>query len=247
MSGGLGSTVLSLVQSACYELNIPAPAALFGTTNVQWLQYLNLFYAVGRDLRQAKCWVQLKRTHSFTTSNGVSQYALPSDFYCSILDTYWDTTNRWKMAGPQTDARFNELLYGYAAVSNREYFRIFGRPYGATGEVQVYPTPGPTNLTLSFDYIASTWIYQSSNTTWYESIQADTNQVAFDDDLMILGFKARWLQAKGLDFTPYQQEYATKVDAAQARWQGNKKGTMYTRALINAGLDPNIPEGNFTL
>lgn len=236
-------TVLHLIQYACYEMNIPAPSSVFGSTDPSVLQHLNNLYATGRDLRQAKCWPQLKKNYQFTTSNGASSYDLPSDFYCSLLDTYWDTTNRWKLAGPETDARQNELLYGYATFSNREYFRIFGLPDGK--QISVYPTPGTTTLTLSFDYIQKNWILHSA--AWQETLGADSDTTAFDDDLMILGIQWRWKKQSGFDYQEDQQEYQSKIDKAVAKWQGSKKGTMFFQNALLAGLSPNTPEGNYTL
>lgn len=237
--------VLQIIQSFCYEINIPAPASgLASTTDPAYLQLVYLFYATGRDLRQAKCWPQLKKTYSFTTSNGVATYALPTDFYASLLDTYWDATDKWKMAGPLTDAKYNELFYGYATFSNRIYFRVFGQT--SANQFALQPTPGTTNLDLTYDYITKNWILHSA--TWQETITADTDTVAFDDDMMILGMKWKWFQMKDYDQQEsFRQEYMSKINFAQARWAASRKTDLFPTPAFLAGLDPNIPEGSYTL
>jgi hypothetical protein len=143
---------------------------------------------------------------------------------------------------PVNDIEFNELLYGYYDQPTRTFYRIFGR--NGTDQFAVYPTPGTTNLTLKFDYISKSWIF-TAGTTWQETIAADADVVAFDDDLMILGLKMKWYQMKGLDWTPYEQEYNLKIDRARGRWEGSRKTTLIgNQCYINV---PNIPEGSFTL
>lgn len=238
--------VLQIIQSFCYETNQPAPSTLLSVTDPAVNQLISLFYAVGRDLRQAKCWPQLKRTHSFNTVSTDYQYALPADFYCSILDTYWDTTNKWKMYGPITDSTFNQLKNGLATVSSTYYFRVFGRL--GSDQFEIYPTPGTSVSTLQFDYMSSYWLGTGSAPyTWSEAIVADTDVCAFDDDLMILGLRSKWNQAKGLDYADLQADYANRVSAAQARFAGNKIINMYPSGPLAAGLFPNIAEGNWTL
>lgn len=240
-------TVLELIQSFCYQINISAPASVAPVqTAPGTLQLIHLFYDVCRELRQAKCWPQLKKNHSFTTSNGDPSYPLPTDFFCSIYDTYWDQTNKRKLAGPLTDSRFNELQFGYITIANQECFRVFGQK--GVDQFQLYPTPGTTNLTLSFDYLTKNFLGTGAAPyTWSEAIAANADICAFDDEILMLGLKSKWYQMKGLDYTAFQADFANKVSAAQARWQGNRKVSMYPRLGGLPGLNPNIPEGSFTL
>lgn len=406
-------TALQVIQTIGKEVNVPFPSSIANATSPDTLQLITLYEATGRGLRQAKCWPELKRGLFINTQFNVQAYSLPNDYFCSLLDTFWDTTNKWKMSGPLTDSQFNQLLWGYAAFSNREYVRFFGMP--GTNQFQVQPPPGTTSLALYFEYISRNWlspamwvtgatyvgnttpvyvnsfgnIYKytgtsamagaapmnmargtgqdgqvfwtfapftswttataynagaivtnggnfyictttgfsgggggptgtgstaitdgtviwsyiattgwasqtayargvyvttggrlylcsnpniASNTvfysgsvdptwtlttvsdgtivwTWqdisYENVISDTDFSVFDDELMLLGVKWRWLREHGEDFSDVQQEYQAKVDYAQARWQGSRKITFGACGVIPAGLDPNIQEGNF--
>lgn len=233
--------VLQIIQAACYEANLPAPTAVSGATDPAILQLVNLFYNVGRELRQAKCWPQMKRTHTITTSSSDNAYALPSDFYASTLDTFWDQANKWKVAPALTDSRMNELLYGYATFSNRTFYRVFGRPN--SDQITLYPTPSDTH-TLTFDYLSKDWILHSS--TWQETISGDTDTTLFDDDLLILGLKGRLYREKGWEWQSYDAEFKSRIEQAQARFQGSLKGIMFPMYSFD-GYFPNIADGNFTL
>ncbi len=236
----MGQTALQLLQSFCYKSNLSAnvPTSLLAQTDPAILQLIHLFYEVGRDLVSRKCWPQLKRTHTFTTS-GVDDYALPSDFYCSLLDTAWDTTNRWKLRGPQTDAGYQNLKWGYAPISTWSSYRIFGRD--TTSQFQVVPTPGVVNM--QFDYVSNAWILNPP-TTWGTTITLDTATVAFDDDLMLLGLSAKWMMNKGLDASQYQADYEKLISLANARWNGSFK-TMLSPS--DRGWFLNLEEGNWNI
>lgn len=160
------STVLSLVQSAAYESQVDAPSTLVSLTNTSDLQILNLFYAVGRDLRQCNCWPQLKRQHTIYLQAGRNQYPLPNDFFSALPDTYWDQQNRWAMRGPLSDAGWNYRRYGYVTVENRKAFRVFGPDMasssnlGQGGQVMIDPIPGASSAgqAITFEYLSKNWI-----------------------------------------------------------------------------------------
>jgi hypothetical protein len=233
--------VLEVCQAVCYESNVPAPSSVFGSTDPGTLQLLHLYYATGRELRQAKCWPQLKRTHTITALAADTSYALPTDFYCATLDTFWDRSNQWKVHGPLSDSQYNEILYGYVAYENHKYYRIFGR----VGEEQMQIQPPPAaGETLSFDYVSKNWIRDASVAdTWVEAITADADYSAFDDDLMILGVKWRLYQHKGWAWEPLQAEYNSRIKKAQTRWTGSKKTTLYPTLTSNMNL--NVPDGGY--
>lgn len=231
--------VLQIVQAFCYETGLnPVPTTLLSVTSPTYNQYLYLFYAVGRDLLQAKCWLQLKRTHTITTVAGDTAYALPADFYCSLFDTAWNTTQKWKLAGPLNDSRYDEFLYGYGVYTNQTYYRIFGR--NGTDQFQIQPEPSNAE-TLKFDYVSHHWINNAG--TWSETITSDSATIAFDDDLMILGMKWKWNQQKGTEYAAMQAEYYDKIGKAQARWKGDRKVSLSAYEFWS--LLPNVPEGNF--
>lgn len=160
-------TVLQLVQQACYEAGYPVPSALAAATDAANLQYLNLLYAVGRELRRSRVWSQLKRSYSFNLVQGRTQYQLPEDFYAGLASTSWDQENRWEMRGPSTDGMWSYRTYGYVTVENRKAYRVFGPDINTSdsrGQFWINPTPGPDSggTAITFDYISKTWIVPPS-------------------------------------------------------------------------------------
>lgn len=157
------ATALTLIQQAAYETAFYVPTTLVGNTDPQVLQILNLFYATGRELRQARWWPQLKRSYFITLQVGRSQYQLPQDFYSALPSTHWDQSNKWEMLGPMSDRAWDYRLYGYITIENRKAFRVFGpdmNPNSDRGQFSVNPVPtGITQGTiLTFEYITKSWI-----------------------------------------------------------------------------------------
>lgn len=156
-------TALQLVQKACYQANLTAPSALVGATDASVLQYLHLFYETGEELRQMRCWPQLKKRYRFPLISQRQFYQLPQDFYSELPETAWDESLRWKNVGPVSDAYFNYRAYGYATIENRKAFRVFGpdgNPNSSRGQMQLSPIPGATyaGLYMSFEYITKSWL-----------------------------------------------------------------------------------------
>lgn len=232
------ATAAQICKNACYESNITAPSSFYGSTDPAALQLLHLYYAVGRELRQAKCWPQLKRVHTITTVSDDTTYSLPSDFYASTLDTFWDQTNQRRVLGPATDSEFNQLLYGVTTVNEKAY-RIFGLP--GTQQIQILPTPGDDDV-LSFEYISKNWIYDVSAEAFVEEITADADSAVFDDDLMTLGVKAFLQRAKGMEYQQLLTDFRERIATAEGRFQGYRLGRMGARAFV---LQANLPDGNF--
>ena len=155
--------VLQLVQAAAYEANAPAPSSLVSSTDAVALQYLNLFYSTGRELRGKRWWPQLKRFWTIQLVAGRRAYQLPPDFYSASPGTQWDQTNKWEMAGPMTDREANFRTYGYVTLENRKAYRIFGPDMNSAspgGQFYVDPPPSATSAgtLITFEYISGTYI-----------------------------------------------------------------------------------------
>lgn len=149
------ATVLALVQSAMYELGVPAPSSIVGTDSVG-LQLKNLLYAECRFLRSQRIFPQTKKKYTFTLTASRTKYPLPEDFFASLPDTQWDATNRWPLNGPMSDGEFNYRLYGTVSVQNLRAYRIFGpdiNPTTGGGQFQIDPSPTATD-SLTYEYVS---------------------------------------------------------------------------------------------
>lgn len=149
-------TILADIQSFCYRIGLTPPSSLFGSTDPGTLQLIHIFYSVCESLRQARCWPQQKRTHTFETESGRTKYPLPQDFYACTESTQWNEDQDRQLNGPVSDADFTYRLYGISSSGSDFTWRIFGpdiNPNTSGGQFQIEPTPGSTAETITFEYL----------------------------------------------------------------------------------------------
>lgn len=149
-------TALSIIQSVRRRQVLGVPTALVGTTDPDELQLIELLYAVCEELRQARCWIQQKRTHSFDTVSGQQSYQLPQDFYSALLGTQWNVDEVNPLIGPASDAEFAYRVYGQDSSTYNFTYSLFGpdqNPNSANGQFRLNPTPSSA-ITLSFYYLS---------------------------------------------------------------------------------------------
>jgi hypothetical protein len=149
-------TALSIIQSVRRRLLLPVPTALVGVTDPDELQMLEIVYAVCEELRQARCWIQQKRLHSFTTVANQGSYQLPKDFYGALLGTQWNTDETNALVGPVSDSEFAYRVFGDDDSTYNFTYRLFGpdeNPNSANGQFELNPTP-TSAIDLSFYYLS---------------------------------------------------------------------------------------------
>jgi len=153
----LKKTALSIVKETCYRINVPAPSTISGTiTDPSVNQWLHLLLAVCEELRQAKCWAQMKRTHTFSTVDGKDKYPLPKDFYAVSSFTETDRGNSWEIP-TITDEEAVYCLYRVPQSTGNYAYRLLGfdeNSSSISGQTfQLIPTPGAVG-NITFEYLS---------------------------------------------------------------------------------------------
>ena len=114
-------TLLTLVANICNETGFDAPSSVIGSSDDTAIQMLALANKGGQQLaKRGKGiggWAILQTEHTFTTTSGTAEYALPSDFEALIDDTLWDRTNFWKLRGPISPSEWQRLKSSVLASS----------------------------------------------------------------------------------------------------------------------------------
>jgi hypothetical protein len=108
--------------------------------------------------------------------------------------------------------------YGASAYCNAS-----GKIYQKGSGTATSGTVVPSHSTGTGSDGTITWTHISAP---YETIVADTDLVVFDDDLVKLGIRAKWIEEKGGDYAQAKAEFDTKVDQAVARYKGSYVGSM---------------------
>jgi hypothetical protein len=172
-------------------------------------------------------------------------YESPDDFQSFINRTHWDGSRRWELIGPMSPQEYEWMQRGIVATGPRRRFRQFGR-----GANNFYIWPAPTSLdspaVLSFEYSSANWATGADGTT-KPLMTSDSDTNVFPDDLMVMGAKWLWMQAKGFDYAGLRQDWMDQVTTSMSQDGGARTVNMAVSAwpiLIGPGNVPDTGFGN---
>ena len=178
------STIKEIIDEFCDRINQPREATIATSSTPAARQFLSLYKFIGRELTaNPNGWSQLKRTYTFTTATGVSNYQLPGDFDKLLIGTQWGVTSKVPLSGPISDAQMAFQTYGSVATSPFGSFQINGAqgyifntsPYAQKSQGYFQISPAGQNNTDQ-NVIA----YFSSNFAWPRNWVASTAYVIGD-------------------------------------------------------------------
>jgi len=193
-------TLLQLCQTALQERGeFSVPATIVGNSDPTAVRLLALANRAGRWTMKENTWQALVKTYTFSTSNGVSDYAIPSDLDRFLNLTFWDRTYYRYVKGPISAAEMELLRSSRIAMASQfySYFRIVGNLF------TIYPTPAATR-TFAYQYAGKNWITADGDSSpSKEYFTADSDTCSFNDDIMVLGIKERFQAAiDGVEWQP---------------------------------------------
>lgn len=211
-------SILEICQSATRYAGVNVPALVFGQTDEDALRLQAIAEMEIKSLARRHNWTVLQREHTFTTSDGDSDYALPSDFDRLINNTVWNRSTQEPASGPINNQLWQNWESGILQPVVNDNWRIF--PTSATNQFHIQPEPSSTE-TLAFEYITNQPVESSggiAQTTWDD----DTDVPRLDDFLVELGMIWRLLRRYGFEHAAEHAEYENQVQMAIARDGGSK-------------------------
>lgn len=151
-----------------------------------------------------------------------------------------DGTVVWDYVSSSTWAAYTEYAIDAHVTKGANSYRAV---YGPTStNTQKSGATGPTHTATTFTDGTAVWTVQ---TTAYEALVGDTDLVLFDDDLMILGLRWRFMEARGMQFQSLYNRYYAQIESAAGRFNPGTKISFADGEPQLAGYNPNLPEGNF--
>lgn len=175
---------------------------------------------------------------TFTLTFGQVNYPLPSDWSKQIPQTEWDRSNRWPLLGPNSPQDWQSFKSGIVYAGPRLRFRIQG------STLAINPPPS-TNLNLAFEYISKSWVLAADGVTYKSKFTADTDTFIFDDSLMTIGLKLRWLQSKGFEYDYAQREFSSLLNLCQGQDKSAAKLSLSPEVGSVLLTNRNIQDGNW--
>ena len=168
---------------------------------------------------------------------GQTKYDLPPD-YENITDrTHWDKSKHWEMLGPEDAQQWQWLKSGYISTGPRVRWRILGKYF------QIWPIMN-TQEYLGYEYRSNYWA-ESATGTAKQSFTADTDTTLYDDRLMVLLTKLKFLQVKNFDTTSAMQDYQRYLNIIKSNDKGapNLSFAPYPSKVLNGYA--NIPDTGY--
>lgn len=234
------ATLTSIAQNALYEMSgFEVPQTFYGNGNLTARQCLKLVEREGKTLTREHRWAELISEYTFPTVSGTATYDFPSDFSAFANMTFWDRTNSWRIQGPTPPLVYQWLKSGITVASDAEaWYMVRGN------KITIYPTPSSVR-TIAFDYYSNGWITKQSDSSYISEFTSDNDVPRLDADLLTLGLKWRFLQAKGMPYEPEYKEYCAVKEALVA--DNGSKGMidlgMGRRSVIAGGHLPDTGYG----
>lgn len=229
------TTMLSIVQDALRDVgSFEIPAEVAGNSNETAELALSLLNRLGRRLSLLHDWQDLQVEYTFATVASTASYSLPSDFRKFALLTQWDRTNYRRMQGPTTPATWQYIKSSSLVTETIDrYFRLF------SGNFHIYPTPTAVE-TIGYEYYSKNWCTDSGG-TGKAAFTLDDDLAVLDDELLITGLKAAFLQEKG---EPFEMAMAAHVQYRDALL-GIDNGPRMIRFGQHPRDDMNLPESGY--
>lgn len=213
------------------------PTTFYGNSNLTATLCVALANREGKTLEKELRWQELVSEHTFNTSNGTATYALPTDFRAFANMAQWDRTNSWRMSGPTPSVVWQWLKSGISVAStSTKWFMVRGSLF------TIYPTPTATE-SIYFDYYSRKWITKQSDSSSLTDWSADLDTSKIDEDLITLGLKWRFLQAKGMPYEPEYREYESVKE--HLREDNGGRGLISLSTPSFGGLGGNLPDTGF--
>jgi hypothetical protein len=233
--------LVDICSNALKELaGFAIPSTFFGNGDGTSVLAVALVNREGQTLEKEHRWQELITEHTFLTVSGTATYALPTDFRAFANMSQWDRSNQWRMTGPIPPFVYQYLKSGISIASDmNRWFIVRGNMF------TIFPTPTTTGDTIVFDYYSKAWITKQTDGTFVSAWTADNDTGRLDEDLLTMGLKWRFLQAKGMPFEPEYKEYESIKELLQAD-NGGRSVINMNGTLIRSGEYPgNLPDHGF--
>jgi len=177
-------------------------------------------------LHRRALWTNTIIEHTFTAT-GVSDYALPADFFRLVNDTVWERSRYWAMRGalsPQAWQLYRSSIYGRATMWRRYRIRVpSGEGSGQPTMFSIDPAVASTDQTSSFVFeYQSGWYIQTAGGPMAVDWTGDNDRCILGENLVELDAIWRMLRRIGLAYDEEKDEAERQIDKAVARDGGTQ-------------------------
>lgn len=240
-----------IIRQAALEVGLQPAADPYQSQDPKDQQLVGLLATTGLDLALQHAWPQITLEHTFVTTPGVTNYALPGDFLELVGQSGWSRTSRFPLGGPLSPQEWQYLKAAQVGVSVTALFRVRGGEDDAGNhqdQISLQPLPSAAE-TIAFEYRSRNWAQNVVSKARLDAPAQASDLVLFDPLLAVRALKLAFLRAKGFDTTAAQADYDDTLERVRGAMESAPRlsltgsGAIRERALNSANL-PNTGFGS---
>lgn len=234
-------TAAEVVNNVLIALGLDTATNVFESEDTNIVQLRSLLTRAGKKLMDkggAGGWQFLQREMTITTSIGVTEYALPTDFESFIQDASWNRTTRLPAIGSLSEQEWQMLKA--RQLQGTTFTMLFKV---SRDRVVLYDTPSVVQ-TLVLPYVGRGWVLREDD-TYADNVQNDDDLILYDGILAEAALRLEWDIEKKFDTSGSTLQLNDALSTARA---GDKPGR--TRTLNRTASFPylgkiNIPDTGY--
>lgn len=185
-----------------------------GSTDPDDKQMVAIGNRVVNEIQTIFPWGELRADFTVNIQEDKTRYLLPNDYQSMVADSCWELDGNRQVEFPVPDRRW--FIYKFTNWSDGGTIRM--RRYGNELEIR---DPDSTNG-FQFEYV-SKWAIVSAEGERKEFFTSDTDEFLLDDQLLVLGIQAHWMQTKLMpQYKEHFANYRSKLNESIGRSFGTK-------------------------
>ena len=239
------ATLQTIVQDVCRMVGFPVPADPAGSTDPTVQQMIAAANMAADDMLNLYDWRKLVKVYEISVEADYpdqfeKSFELPGDFWQFIDQTQWNKNTRLPALGPISDQLWQQIKIRMPKVVLTFLWQV------RDGLLWIQ-TPPSTPQFFSFMYMSQGWCKDADDPTLYKN-QASKNgdQILFNQYLMKLLTRAKWLEMKGFDSSAAMRDFLLNYENRR----GDEQGANVLSMVSNAGLPyinvlTNVPDTGY--
>jgi hypothetical protein len=168
-------TLATAVANVAAEAGYTVDSNIVTSSDVTTKQLLAIAQRINHEIGDQYPWPKLYASGSITLVGGQATYSLPAAFSWYHYETFWNSSNRWRILGPMSPQEYAEVR-GYGL--NTTVYQRFQIRGVTNSELLISPTPSAAqnNNIIIFEYVADR---SARPRTWTTSTTYGVNSYTF--------------------------------------------------------------------
>ena len=146
--------LLDAVTNVAFECGYQVDSSIIGSTDVTTRQLLTIAQRIADDMGNSYAWRELDKSATITLVDGQDTYSLPNDFSYYHYDTFWNTSQRWRVLGPMTPQQYAYIIGSGITPIVESQMMLRGI---TNKQFLISPTPNSSTAgqIIAFQYVAN--------------------------------------------------------------------------------------------